>query len=159
MKRSAIVCLLAAATALALPAAALAAGNIPTGLWVLDLERSKPLERPASQVMWLIKDDGAHMVWVVVATDAQGRAKVNSWDGAYDGPPAPVSGTPMTARLTSPAPGRIHNFGDISGVGPYVEDCQVTEAGKRFVCRGQVTAPDGVHPWLEDYRWAGPTPH
>lgn len=147
-----------AAAALAAAPAAAAQGVIPTGLWVLNLSRSQPLEKPASQVLWVVKDDGRQLAWAVAITDAEGRVRLNSWEGAYGGPPSPVSGTQMTSQVAAGAPGALRNFGQIAGVGPYSEDCQVSDGGRRFVCHGEVQMADGPHRWLEDYDWAGPTP-
>lgn len=154
---------LAVAAAIATPAGAgtltAKGGNVPEGLWVLNLARSKPISPPASQVLWMLKDNGKHMVWVAAVTDARGMVQVDSWDGAYDGAAAPVTGTAMTSQLTSRSPGTVHNFGAVAGAGAYAEDCAVSGAGKRFVCHGKLTTPQGERDWLEDYDWAGPGPH
>lgn len=132
-------------------------GNIPEGLWILNQARSQQLA-PGDLTLWIVKDDGKHMVWVSVLADAERRVKISVWDGAYDADAVPVVGTPMLARVTSKAPGTIHNFGEITGMGPYSEDCTVMPDRKRFLCDGQVTTPQGVRRWHDDFEWAGPSP-
>jgi hypothetical protein len=155
-------CWLAIAAAVAGPAGAgtltAKVGNVPEGLWVLNLARSRPMVVSASQVMWMLKDNGKQMVWVAAITDAKGMVQVNSWDGPYDGAAVGVIGTTMSSQLTSRTPGTVHNFGIIAGAGSYVEDCEVSEGGKRFVCHGKLTTPQGEQDWLEDYDWVGPSP-
>jgi hypothetical protein len=132
-------------------------GVVPTGLWVLNQQRSVELQ-PGKQVLWIVKDNGKHLVWVLVVTDPNGMAKVMSFDGAYDGPASTVVGTGMETSLHSPSPGRLHNEGQLPGVGPYSEDCEVQSGGRRFVCNGSVQAPDGVKRWHDDFDWVGPSP-
>src|SRR6476646_4439581 len=43
-------------------------GNLPEGMWVLNRTRSVQLE-PADQTLWIIKDDGKQLTWVLVSTD------------------------------------------------------------------------------------------
>ena len=132
-------------------------GNVPEGLWVLNQARSIEL-MPGRQTLWIVKDDGRNMVWVSVATDDEGRVRVSSFDSAYGGPPAPVAGSPMTSQAVSYAPGTLHNFGQIAGLGAYVEDCAVDPSQKHFTCDGQVTTATGIRRWHDDFDWAGPTP-
>ena len=132
-------------------------GNMREGLWVLNQARSKELS-PGDQTLWIIKDDGKQLVWVSVIKDAQGRVKVSSFDGPYNGDAVAVVGTGMMSRLSSTSPGTIHNEGEIPGVGAYREDCTVRGEGKRFTCEGQVKAKDGVHPWHDDFDWVSPSP-
>jgi hypothetical protein len=154
---------LATALATAAPGLAVAAepsaqahrGVIPEGMWVLNQTRSQTLA-PGKQTLWIVKDNGEHVVWVSVNTDPQGMVRVISWDGAYGGPPSPVVGTPMVTQLAAPAPGKLHNFGQITGMGPYSEDCDV--GPKLFVCKGQVMTPEGVRRWTDDFDWVGPSP-
>ncbi len=132
-------------------------GNIPLGFWVLNRERSTQLQ-PVNQTLWIVKDNGKFLVWVLVGTDESGMVRVNSWEGPYDGDPVPVNGTSMTTQITSPAPGMLHNFGQIKGVGPYSEDCQVMDSGKRFLCHGEVTTAGGVQQWTDDFDWVSAAP-
>ena len=134
-----------------------AAGNIPQGLWVLNTARSRELA-PGDQTLWVIKDDGESMVWVGVATDPQHRVRVNSWDGTYGGPPAPVVGSDMVSQITSSAPGTMHNAGEIKGLGKYHEDCVVSQAGKRMICHGEVASAKGVLTWKDDFDWMADSP-
>lgn len=132
-------------------------GNMPEGLWVLNQARSIELT-PGKQTLWIVKDDGKNTVWVSVMTDDQGRVRISSFDGAYGGPPAPVTGSPMTSQAVSRAPGTLHNFGRIAGLGPYMEDCAVDPSQKHFTCDGQVTTKTGIRRWHDDFDWAGPSP-
>jgi hypothetical protein len=132
-------------------------GNIPEGMWVLNRSHSVQLE-PANQKLWIIKDDGKRLIWVLVSTDRQGQVRINSWSGAYGGEPTPVMGSPMRSQIVSHAPGTLHNFGEIAGLGPYSEDCEVTHHGRRFVCHGEVTTANGVRRWTDDFDWVAPGP-
>src|SRR4051812_23284431 len=67
-------------------------GHIPEGLWVLNRARSEQLQ-PADQTLWIIKDDGRQLAWVLVSTDDQKRIQINSWNGTFDGPSVPVMGS------------------------------------------------------------------
>ena len=155
---------LLAAAMLVLPANAATPGRLtahggvmPEGLWVLNQARSIELV-PGKQTLWIVKDDGKNTVWVSVSTDDQGRARVSSFDAAYGGPPAPVTGSPMLSQVVSRAPGTLHNFGRIAGLGPYAEDCAVDPAQKHFTCDGEVTTSAGVRRWHDDFDWVGPSP-
>jgi hypothetical protein len=132
-------------------------GNIPEGMWHLNRARSVQLE-PADQTLWVIKDDGKHLIWVLVSTDQQGEVRINSWSGAYGGEPAPVMGSPMRSQIVSRAPGTLHNSGEIAGLGSYSEDCEVMQRGRRFVCHGEVTTASGVRRWTDDFDWIAPSP-
>jgi hypothetical protein len=107
-------------------------GNVPLGIWRQNPERSTPLE-PGERILWIIKDDGKHLIWVVVSTTPGGEVRLNAWDGAYDAAPKPVIGTPMLAQITSPEPGVIRTRGAIEGMGSFVEEAKVMDGGKRFV--------------------------
>ena len=133
-------------------------GNVPLGIWRQNAERSTPLE-PGERILWFIKDDGKHLIWVVVWTTPTGEVRLNAWDGAYDAEPRPVMGAPMLAQITSPEPGVIRSRGSIEGMGPFSEEARVMDGGKRFVAHGQVTMADGrVLSWTEDYDWIAPSP-
>jgi hypothetical protein len=133
-------------------------GNVPLGIWRQNPERSAPLE-PGERILWIIKDDGKHLIWVVVLTTPQGEVRLNAWDGAYDAAPKPVFGTPMSAQITSPEAGVIRSRGSIEGMGPFSEEARVMDGGKRFVAHGQVTTADGrVLSWTEDYDWIATAP-
>ena len=132
-------------------------GNLPEGMWVLNRTRSVQLE-PANQTLWIIKDDGRQLTWVLVSTDEHGQVRINSWSGAYGGEPASVSGSPMKSQIVSHAPGTLHNFGEITGLGSYTEDCAVTRHGRGLVCHGEVTTPGGVRRWTDDFDWVAPSP-
>lgn len=134
-------------------------GNVPLGIWRQNPERSAPLE-PGERTLWIIKDDGKHLIWVLVSTAPTGDVRLNAWTGAYDGEPSPVIGTPMLAQITSPEPGVIRSRGAIEGMGPFEEEARVVDGGKRLVAHGRVTTADGtVLSWTEDYDWIAPSPH
>jgi hypothetical protein len=133
-------------------------GNVPLGIWRQNAKRSAPLE-PGERTLWIIKDDGKHLIWVVVSTTPEGEVRLNAWDGAYDAAPTPVIGTPMSAQITSSEPGVIRTCGVIEGLGPFVEEARVMDGGKRFVAHGHVTTADGrVLSWTEEYDWVAPSP-
>jgi hypothetical protein len=124
---------------------------------VLNLQRSKPMD-PAARTLWIIRDDGKHLTWVLVLTDADGSVRLNTWDGPYNGPPALVGGTPMRAQIRSRAAGTMQIHGEIEGEGAFLEDCVLAEDGRTLVCTGEVTTADGVQTYLEEFDWAGPSP-
>jgi hypothetical protein len=133
-------------------------GNIPVGIWRLNRERSSQLA-PADQILWIIKDDGAQLIWVMVSTEEQGNIRVHSWQGAYDGDPVRVEGSGIVSRISSSSPGTLQSRGTIEGMGSYSEDCTVMSEDRRFVCRGQVTSSDGaVHRWVDDFDWVSESP-
>lgn len=136
--------------------AAGAPGAIPEGFWILNEAKSHDLQ-PGAQALWIVKDDGQALVWVSVRRDANDPS-VTSYSGRYGGEAAPVIGAPMRARISSPGPGRIHNEGEITGLGPYHEDCAVLDAGKAMVCDGEANGPGGVQRWHDHFDYAGPAP-
>ena len=94
----------------ATPAAPARTSIIREGLWVLNQARSKKLT-PGTQTLWIVKDDGDHMIWVSVERDPNNRVRVSSWDGRYDGQPVEVIGTGMIAHVRPDGPGRVLNWG------------------------------------------------
>lgn len=133
-------------------------GNVPLGLWRLNTERSAPLE-PGERILWIVRDDGKHLIWVVVSTTPTGEVRLNTWDGAYDAEPKLVIGTSMLAQITAPERGVIRTRGTIEGMGSFVEEARVMDGGRRFLTHGQLTtADDRVLSWTEDYDWIGPSP-
>lgn len=159
MRAAAIrLALLTAAIATAATAAEPARkGNIPEGMWVLNQARSHKLT-PVEQVLWIIKDDGRQMTWVSIETDAQKRIQVTSWSGPYDGDPVEATGSGMRNRLTSAAPGKVRNWGDLPGGGTYDELCVVAADAKRMRCTGEVQMAQGKQGYVEDFDWAGRGP-
>ena len=144
------------ASSLAAPSK-VAGGVVPQGFWVLNQARSRSLN-PGRQTLWIVKDDGRHLVWTSVVIDDQHRALIVSFDGGYGGPPAPVVGTPMTTRIERRGRGELHNEGAIAGMGNYSEDCRVTADKKRFRCEGRVMTKDGPRDYVDDFDWAGESP-
>ena len=136
----------------AAPAAPARTSIIREGLWVLNQARSKKLT-PGTQTLWIVKDDGDHMIWVSVERDLNNMVRVSSWDGRYDGQPVEVIGTGMIARLTSAGPGRMRSYGDIPKLGKYSEDCVVSSGGKRMRCEGRVEMADGIKTYIDDFDW------
>ncbi len=151
---------LAGALAVFLTAApALAAdprGVVPEGFWVLDIQKSKELQ-PGDQTLWIIKDDGRTLTWVSTLRDGGGRVHVASYDGVYGGALAAVTGAPMRTKISSPGAGRLHNEGEMVGVGHYEENC-ILQDGKVFVCDGAVQGAKGVQRWHDHFVYAGPSP-
>lgn len=139
------------------PAGARASAQLREGLWVLNQARSHKLN-PGSQTLWIVKDDGDHVVWVSVERDPQGMVRISSWDGRYDGKPVEVIGTGMIAHLTSDGPGRLHNWGEIPKLGNYSEDCVVSAAGRRMRCAGKVDLGGKIQTYVDDFDWRSPNP-
>ncbi len=153
-----IAVLLAASGAAAAPAPAPPpAPLLREGLWVLNEARSHKLN-PGSQTLWIVKDDGDHVVWVSVERDPHNMVRISSWDGRYDGKPVEVIGTGMIAHLTSDGPGRLHNWGEIPKLGNYSEDCVVSAGGKRMRCEGKVDLGAGIKTYVDDFDWHAPSP-
>lgn len=149
-----IAALLAASSAAAAPASA---PVLREGLWVLNQARSHKLN-PGSQTLWIVKDDGDHVVWVSVERDLDGKVRISSWDGRYDGQPVEVTGTGMIAHLKSDGPNRLHNWGEIPKLGKYSEECVVSEAGKRMRCEGRVDLGGTITTYVDDFDWHSPGP-
>lgn len=129
-------------------------GIVPEGFWVLNQARSHKMN-PGEQTLWIVKDDGDHVVWVSVERDAHNMVRISSWDGRYDDQPTEVKGTGMMTHLSSRAPGTLHNWGDIPGLGRYTEDCTILDGGKRMRCEGAVAAADGTKHYVDDFDWRG----
>lgn len=132
-------------------------GIIPEGIWILDEARSRMLV-PASVILWIIRDDGERLVWVVVETNAKGDISIKSFDGAYGGEPAVVSGSGFVASLSSPAPRTVRVEGEIPGMGPFKETDVISADGHRMCVNGEVEAGDEVKSWYEEFNWQGPIP-
>jgi hypothetical protein len=132
-------------------------GVIPEGIWVLDEARSRKLT-PGSVTLWIIRDDGERLVWVVVETNAEGQISIKSFDGRYGGDPAVVLGSEFIVSLSSPAPRTVRVDGEIPGMGPFHETDVVSEDGRQMRVNGEVAASDGVKSWYEEFNWVGPMP-
>jgi hypothetical protein len=132
-------------------------GIIPEGIWVLDEERSRMLF-PASVTLWIIRDDGERLVWVVVETNASGEVSVKTFNGLYGGPPAVVHGSGFIVSLSSPAARTVRVEGEIPNMGPFSETDVVSEDGRQMRVNGEVHTADGVKSWYEEFNWAGHAP-
>jgi hypothetical protein len=132
-------------------------GRIPVGIWKLNVERSRTLS-PKSMILWIVKNNGSELIWVAVETDPKQHTQVMSWNGCYGGPPAVVMGAGIEARLTCAPEDGIRTEGEFPGLGTFVEFCTVADGGKRMICKGEVTTPDGVRSYLEDFDWCGHSP-
>jgi len=134
-------------------------GPIPTGLWRLNQERSSLLS-PKSMTLWIIENSEEELLWVAIETRPEGGSQVLSWRGRYGGPPSPVLGGGVQARLTCSAREGIKTEGEFAGIGAFVEHCTLGPGGTRMVCRGEVKAEDGsVQTYIEDFDWGGESPH
>ena len=133
-------------------------GRVPAGIWRLNVERSKTLS-PKSMTLWIVKNSGDELTWVAVETNPEQQTQVVSWSGRYGGPPAMVVGAGIEARLTSTPNEGIRTEGEFPGLGPFVEVCTMTSDGQRMICEGQVTTPQGVQGYYEDFEWLGESPH
>ena len=132
-------------------------GIVPEGLWVLDTHRSKELQ-PGRQTLWIVKDDGRDLAWVSVLRDDSDHVHLASYEGAYGAAATAVTGAPMRTKISSPGPGRLHNEGEMIGVGPYEEDCTVQDGGKAFVCDGEVQSAKGAQRWHDHFVFTAPSP-
>jgi len=138
---------------------AVARGPIPAGLWRLNQERSRLLS-PKSMTLWIIENGEQELLWVAVESHPERGTQVLSWRGRYGGPPAPVVGGGVEARLTCAARDGIRTEGEFAGVGAFVEHCTLEAGGKRMVCRGELNTADGrIQTYLEDFDWHGESPH
>lgn len=113
---------------------------------------------PASVTLWIIRDDGERLVWVVVETNAERQISIKSFDGAYGGEPAVVSGSGFVASLSSPAPRTVRVAGVIPGMGPFHEMDVVSPDGLQMCVNGEVQTADGVKSWYEEFNWVGRIP-
>ena len=134
-------------------------GNIPEGLWELNLSQSRKLVPGTSQTLWIVKDDGQHLTFVSVEKDPANEFKVSSWSGLYNGPSATVVGTGMKSSVVSKAPGTLLNFGDIPGVGSYSENCTLRNERRELYCEGEIKTPSGAKTYVEDFDWKSSAPH
>jgi len=130
-------------------------GIIPEGIWILDDGRSQML-KPASVTLWIIRDDGERLVWVVVETDPAGEISIKSFDGRYGGEPAVVHGSGFVVSLSSPAPRTVRVDGEIPDMGPFHEIDSISEDGRQMCVNGEVQTADGVKSWYEEFNWLGP---
>jgi hypothetical protein len=132
-------------------------GIIPEGIWILDEKRSRMLV-PASVTLWIIRDDGEKLIWVVVETSTSGEVALKTFDGAYGGPPAVVQGSGFIVSLSSPAPRTARVKGEIPNMGRFCETDMVSEDGLQMRVNGEVHTADGVKSWYEEFNWHGPMP-
>jgi len=130
-------------------------GVIPEGVWVLNVARSRKLN-PAEHILWIIRDDGLQLAFVSVELDAEGKLAISSWNGLYNGDPVEVSGTGMMAQIRSDRPGEIVTSGTMPGLGDFVERGRVIDGGRRLLCDGEVSTPDGILTYVEDFDWVSP---
>src|SRR5260221_13701107 len=130
-------------------------GIIPEGIWVLDEARSQMLT-PASVTLWIIRDDGERLVWVVVETNEAGEIAIKSFDGAYSGEPAIVHGSGFAVSLSSPTPRTVRVDGEIPSMGPFSETDVGSEEGRQMPVHGEVRVGDEVKCWYEEFNWLGP---
>lgn len=133
----------------------MAGGIIPEGIWILDEGRSRKLT-PGGVTLWIVRDDGERLVWVVVETDPAGEISVKSFDGKYGGEPAVVHGSGFVVSLSSPAPRTVRVDGEIPDMGPFHEIDSISEDGRQMRVNGEVQTADGVKSWYEEFNWRGP---
>jgi len=132
-------------------------GIIPEGISVLDEARSRKLV-PASVTLWIIRDDGERLVWVVVETNEAGEISIKSFDGTYGGEPTVVRGSEFVVSLSSAGPRAIRVGGEIPNMGPFHETSVISEDGRQMCVNGEAHAADGVKSWYEEFNWQGPSP-
>jgi hypothetical protein len=131
-------------------------GIIPEGIWVLDGARSRMLVPTASVTLWVIRDDGQQLVWVIVETSEAGEIAIKSFDGRYGGEPAVVHGSGFVVSLSAPAPRTVRVDGEIPEMGPFHELDVVSEDGRQMCVNGEVQTPGGAKSWYEEFNWHGP---
>jgi len=134
------------------------AGIIPTGIWIMDEARSRKLT-PASLTLWVIRDDGAQLIWTSVETDPQGKVSICAFDGAYGGPPTTVLGNGFIVSLTSPGPRQVQVSGELPGMGPFCERSEISEDGLQMIVHGEVGTGDAIRTWYEEFNWHAASPH
>jgi len=132
-----------------------AGGIIPEGIWILDEGRSRKLT-PGGVTLWIVRDDGKRLVWVVVETDPAGEISIKSFDGKYGGEPAVVHGSGFVVSLSSPAPRTVRVDGEIPDMGPFHEIDSISEDGTQMRVNGEVQTADGAKSWYEEFNWLGP---
>ena len=132
-------------------------GIIPEGIWILDEARSRKLT-PGSVTLWIIRDDGQRLIWVVVETDEAGEISIKSFDGRYGGEPSVVRGSDFVVSLSSPAPRTARVDGEIPDMGPFSETDVVSEDRRQMRVDGTVETKDGPVSWHEEFNWVAPTP-
>jgi hypothetical protein len=132
-------------------------GIIPEGIWVLDEARSRMLA-PASVTLWIIRDDGERLVWVVVETNQAAEISIKSFDGRYGGEPTVVRGSEFIVSLSSPGPRTVRVEGEIPNLGPFSETDVISEDGRQMRVTGEVQTAEGPKSWYEEFNWHGPTP-
>src|SRR5580700_3119665 len=128
----------------------MASCSIPTGLWKLNLERSRLLS-PKCLTLWIVENRDDQLCWVAVETTPERGVHVVSWQGRYGGPPAECMGAGISARLTGSAVEGIRTEGEFPGIGSFIETCRLESGGKRMICHGEVNTPQGVQTYLEDF--------
>lgn len=130
-------------------------GIIPEGIWILDEARSRKLT-PGAVTLWIVRDDGERLIWVVVETSPAGEISVKTFDGAYGGPPAVVHGSGFVVSLSSPAPRTVRVDGEIPDMGPFHEVDVISEDGRQMRVDGEVLTGTGAMTWYEEFNWRGP---
>ena len=133
-------------------------GIVPEGIWVLDQERSRKLV-PSSHTLWVLNDDGQELRWVSVETGEDGVDKITSWAGQYGGGPSTVTGSGFVASLRALGPNTMETYGEVPGMGPFTETCEVDPSGTSMTCNGKVETEDGVLTWLEVFELYSESPH
>lgn len=104
MKRFSFVVLNTFAVALVLSAfgtSAMAQGNSSVGTWKQDVAKSKYSPGPAPKSTDLkIEDDGKTVKTTIDSVSADGTKQHITYSAAYDGKPAPVTGSPTYDMVT-----------------------------------------------------------
>ena len=131
---------------------------IPTGLWKLNPARSQMLI-PKTMTLWIIENTTDMLRWVAVETPAGRDMAILSWQGRYGGEPSEVVGAGIKARLTSAAAEGIRTEGEFPGLGPFVEFCRLSDDRRHMVCDGEVTTPQGIRRYHEEFDWCCDSPH
>ena len=123
----------------------------------MNVARSRKLH-PAEHVLWIVRDDGRELAFVSIEVDDTRQVTLSSWKGEYGGDPVEVTGTGMMAQVTSSRRGEIVVSGSMPGLGDFVERGEVLEEGRRLLCHGEVSTPEGLLTYVEDFDWISPCP-
>ena len=133
-------------------------GNVPEGLWKLNLKRSIEILPVRAQTLWVAKDDGKEIITAMRIVDGNGLTHFVTWTGQYGGAPTVADGIGLKLSFTLTEPGKIL----INGTGPdgstFREHCEILNARRRFVCRGESTKEGVVTKYADDYDLFSPNP-
>jgi hypothetical protein len=106
-----------------------------------------PGQFPPKDFVATYKDDGTNLQTTQTFTDDTGVQHKYQWSGACDGMPRPISGieAPATVSLSCrrmPTGALVNVLTGSSGY-THTETCTLTNRGRKEVCQGTATSPEG----------------